>query len=48
MTAATASQALDAIRRDPVGFCRTVIRFEPWSKQAAAEDRVKAAGTKEP
>ena len=30
---ATAVEALEAIRRDPVGFCRTVLRFEPWSKQ---------------
>lgn len=29
----TAVEALKAIRRDPVGFCRTVLRFEPWSKQ---------------
>jgi hypothetical protein len=31
---ATAAQALDAIRIDPVAFCREVLRFEPWSKQA--------------
>jgi hypothetical protein len=41
MTAATASQALDAIRRDPVGFCRTVLRFEPWSKQAEILESVR-------
>ncbi len=29
----TATKALEAIERDPVAFLRTVLRFEPWSKQ---------------
>ena len=37
----TATAALEAIRRDPVSFCRTVLRFEPWSKQAAILESVR-------
>src|SRR4051794_20665753 len=29
----TATEALEAIRRDPVNFCREVLKFESWSKQ---------------
>lgn len=38
---ATAAQALEAVRRDPVGFCREVLRFEPWSRQAEILESVR-------
>lgn len=38
---ATARQALDSIQRDPVGFCRTVLKFSPWSKQCEIIESVR-------
>jgi hypothetical protein len=32
---------LDRVRRDPVWFCRTVLGFEPWSKQRAVLEAVR-------
>ncbi len=37
----TASKALEAIERDPVGFCKTVLKFQPWSKQAEIIESVR-------
>jgi hypothetical protein len=37
----SATNALEAIRRDPVGFHREVLRFECWSKQAEIAESVR-------
>lgn len=36
-----AREVLERYRRDPVSFCREVLRFEPWSKQRAVIDSVR-------
>ena len=39
--AATATAALAAVRRDPVGFLRDVLAFEAWSKQREIAESVR-------
>lgn len=37
----SASDAFESIRRDPVAFCRKVLRFDPWSKQCEILESVR-------